>query len=69
MDTETDIDQYLDRKRIERRQIYADAASTSLLMNGVQFLCYHFYHLLDWYSRLYLTLCFRRAPDEVPRPR
>ena len=62
MDTEADIDQYLDRKRIERQKIYADAASTSLLMNGVQYLFVHFYHLLDWYSRLYLKLCHRRAP-------
>jgi hypothetical protein len=59
MDTAAEIDAYLDHKRHEREKVYADAASTSLLMNGVQFLCTHFYHLLDWYSRLYLKMFFR----------
>lgn len=62
MDSAADIDAYLDRKREERQKIYADAASTSLLMNGVQILCSHFYHLLDAYCRLYLKLCYRRSP-------
>jgi len=62
MDSSLSIKQYLDLKRKQRTDIFQDAASTSMLMHSVTFLCAHFYHMLDWYSRLYLKVFCRRSP-------
>jgi hypothetical protein len=61
METAADIDSHLHHKHQQRQSIFADAASTSLLMNGVQYLFTNFYHLLDWYCRLYFRLFFRQS--------
>lgn len=59
MDSKIYIDHYLEHKRWQRLQVFQDAASTSLLMHGVKFLCMHFYHLLDWYCRRYMSVRLR----------
>jgi hypothetical protein len=68
MKPEINIDEYLQHKRAQREVIFQDAASTSLLMNGIHFLCRHFYHSLDVYCRMYMKLWFRRkvtSPDDI----
>lgn len=56
MDIRVYLDHYLDGKSRQRAAVFADAASTSVLMHGVQFLCQHFYHLFDWYCRLFMLV-------------
>jgi hypothetical protein len=66
MDFQDHLDSYLAAKRQQRTEVFADAASTSILMLGVKFLCQHFYHLFDLYCRWYMSLAFRlKAPSAV----
>ena len=71
MDINVYIDHYLAHKYRQRREVFEEAASTSLLMLGVKFLCQHFYHLFDWYSHLFLIVRLRlegtRTSDTVWR--
>lgn len=65
MDVRVYLDSYLDTKARERTAIFADAASTSILMHSVQFLCQHFYNVFDWYCRWFMLarLHLRRRHD------
>ena len=59
MDIRVYLDHYLDGKTQQRAAVFADAASTSVLMHGVQFLCQHFYHLFDWYCFIFMLIRLR----------
>jgi hypothetical protein len=59
MDIRVYLDHYLDGQHQQRRAVFAEAASTSMLMHGVKFLCQHFYHLFDWYCKCYMLLRLR----------
>ncbi len=50
------LDHYLDGQIQQRAAVFEDAASTSVLMHGVKYLCQHFYHLFDWFCRCYMLL-------------
>jgi hypothetical protein len=53
------LDHYLEGKRQQRASVFDDAASTSLLMGGVKYLCRDFYHLFDLYCRCFMRLRLR----------
>jgi hypothetical protein len=59
MEIQDYLDHYLDGKRQQRVAVFDDAASTSILMHGVKYLCQHFYHLFDWYCRWFMLLRLR----------
>ncbi len=59
MDIRVYLDHYLAGQHQQRRAVFDEAASTSVLMHGVKFLCQHFYHLFDWYCKCYMLLRLR----------
>ncbi|HZZ79070.1 MAG TPA: hypothetical protein VFE62_11155 [Gemmataceae bacterium] len=59
MEIQDYLEHYLAGKRQQRIAVFEDAASTSILMHGVKYLCQHFYHLFDWYCRWFMLFRLR----------